>query len=93
MGARGTLVEQARHVVGRRHHAAAARGGERRVAVAGGNVEHALVEAQVERLGELLADDLQGGADDGVVAARPGGLLAGLERGQIDVRGHGMLPF
>jgi hypothetical protein len=86
VGTRGAFLEQRRDVVGRRHHAAAARRGERRVAVAGGDVEDALVEAEVERFGELLADDLQGRADDGIVAARPGRLLAGLERGEVDVR-------
>ena len=74
--ARAAALEQRRHVVGRGHLAPAARGGERRVAVAGGDVEHLAAGAQIERLAELLADDLQGRADDGVVAGRPGALLA-----------------
>ena len=92
LGARalGAALEQRRHVVGRRHLAAAARRGERRVAVAGGDVEHALVAAQVAGFGERLADDLQRGADDGVVAAGPGQLLAGLEGGEIDGCIHGV---
>ena len=82
--ARGAAaLEQRRHVVGRGHLAPAARGGERGVAVAGGDVEHRLAGAQIERLAQLLADDLQGRADDGVVAGRPGGLLAGLDGGEI----------
>ena len=80
-------LEQRRHVVGRGDVAPAARGGERGVAVAGGDVEHGLAGTQVERLAKRLADDLQRGADDGVVAGRPGGLLAGLQRGEIGRRG------
>jgi hypothetical protein len=59
-------------------------GGERRVAVSSGDVEDALVAADVDGLAQHLADDLQGGADDGVVAGGPGGLLASLDRGEID---------
>ena len=80
---RGRASSSARHVVGGGHLAPAARGGERGVAVAGGHVEHALAGAQVERLAQRLADDLQRGADDGVVARRPGGLLAGLDGGEV----------
>ena len=84
VGALAGAVEQRRHVVGRGHVAPAARGRERDVAVAGGDVEHLLAGADVERLAELLADDLQGGADDGVVAGGPGRLLTGLHRDEID---------
>ena len=80
VGALAGALEQRRHVVGGDHVAPAARRGERDVAVAGGDVEHLLPGAQVERLAQLFADDLQGGADDGIVAGRPGALLAGLER-------------
>ena len=83
LGAFARAVEQRRHIVGGDHLAPAARGGERGVAVAGGDVEHLLSRADVERLAQLLADDLQGGADDGIVAGRPGALLAGLERREI----------
>ena len=48
-----------------------ARGGERGVAVAGGDVEHAFAGAHVGRFGERFADDLQRHADDGEVAAGP----------------------
>ena len=59
-------LEQRGHVVGRGHLAAAAGSRERRVAVAGGDIEHALARAHVERFAELFADDLQRGADDRV---------------------------
>ena len=72
-------LQQRRHVVGRRHRAPAARGGERNVAVAGGDIEHRLPRPQVEGLAQRLADDLQRGADDRVVAGRPGGLLTQLD--------------
>ena len=67
----------------------AARGGERRVAVAGGDVEHALAGAHVDGFGERFADDLQRGADDGEVAAGPGGLLALLDGGEVGRRRAG----
>ena len=59
------LVEQGRHVVGRGDLGEASRRGQRGIAVAGGHVEHALAGAHVDGFGQLLADDLQGGADDG----------------------------
>ena len=77
------LLEQRRHVVGGGHVGKAARRGQRRVAVAGGDVEHALAGADVGGLGERLADDLQRRADDGEVAAGPGGLLALLDRREV----------
>ena len=80
----GTAFEQRGDVVGRRHLAAAARRGQRGVAVAGGHIEHPLVSAQVAGFGQLLADDLQGGADDGVIAAGPRGFLAALEGIEVD---------
>ena len=43
--------------------------------------------AQVEGFAQLLADDLQGGADDGIVAGRPGALLAGLDGVEVDAGG------
>ena len=84
VGALAGALEQRRHVVGGDHVAPAARGGERDVAVAGGDVEHLLSGAEVERFAQLLADDLQGGADDGIVAGGPGALLAGLDGLEID---------
>ena len=84
-GALAALVEQGRDVVGRGDAGEPARRGERGVAVAGGHVEDVVSGAHVGRLGERLADDLQGGADDRVVAAGPGGLLALLDGGEVGV--------
>ena len=89
LGAVAALIEQRRHVIGRRHVAPAPRGSERDVAVAGGDIEHFLARAQIHRLAEIFADDLQGRADDGVVAGRPGALLAGLQGGEIGSGGGG----
>ncbi len=87
IGALAGALEQRRHVVGRDHLAPAPRRGERHVAVAGRDVEHRLPGAKIERLAQLLADDLQGGADDGIVAGGPGALLARLDGAQIDLGG------
>jgi hypothetical protein len=94
LGAFAALVEQALHVVGRGDDRVAACRGQRGVAVAGGHVEHGLVGAHVGGLGQCLADDLQGGADDGVVAAGPGGLLAQLDGGEVGGAGvAGVVAF
>jgi hypothetical protein len=82
--ARAAGFEQRADVVGGGHLAPAARGRKRGVAVAGSDVEHAAARAQVERFAQVLADDLQRGADDGVVAGGPGGLLARLDRREVD---------
>src|SRR5690606_15646197 len=58
-------------------------GGQRCIAIAGGDVEDGLAGAHIGGLGECLADDLQGRADGGVVAAGPGGLLALLDGGEV----------
>ncbi|MGX1105639.1 hypothetical protein AB7M47_004022 [Bradyrhizobium elkanii] len=83
-------LEQRRDVVGRDHVGKAPCRGQRRIAVAGGDVEHHLIAAQVDRLAEHLADDLERGADDRVVARTPGGLLARLDGGEIDSRHFGL---
>jgi hypothetical protein len=62
-------------------------GGERRVAVAGRDVEHLGAAAQVDGLAELFADDLQRGADRRIVARGPGRLLLGLQGGEIEEYG------
>jgi len=54
-------------------------GCKRGVAVAGGDVEHALAGAEVDRIAEALTDDLQCRADDGVVAGGPRRLLTLLD--------------
>jgi len=80
-GLRG--VKKALDVVGRCHLCEAARRGNGGVAVAGGHVQHGCAGFQVDGLAELFADDLQGGADQGVIAGGPGGLLLGLHGGEI----------
>ena len=75
--------QQRGNVVGCGNVGPATCGGERGIAVAGRDVEHALAGTQVDGLAQLLADDLQRRADDGVVAGRPGGVLAGLDGGEI----------
>ena len=81
-------IEQRRDVVGRRDIAPAARGRECGIAVARGDIEDAAAGAHVERFAQILADDLQRGSHDRVVAGRPRGLLARLDRHKID-RGRG----
>ena len=90
----GTLaaaLEQRAHVVCRHDVGEAARRGERGVAIAGGDIEDTLAATQIDGLAQPFADDLQRGADDGVVAGAPGGLLATLDRGEIDGGGSGCL--
>ena len=77
------VLQQRGHVVGRGDVAPAPRGSERRHAVAGGDIEHFRAGAEIERFAELLTDDLQRRADDGVVAGRPCGLLSRFEGGKI----------
>lgn len=68
-GAPADRLQQRRDVVGRCHDRKAPGCGERGVAVSGGDVEHALAGAQVDRLAEALADDLQRGSHHGVMPA------------------------
>ena len=97
----GTLtaaLEQGADIIRRHHLGEPPRRGERRIAVAGGNVEDALIAAQVDGLAQHLADDLKGDTDDGIVAGRPCTLLTALDRGEIRGGGggldvHGWLPF
>ena len=85
-GAQAAFLQQLGHVVGGGHIGEAARRGQRCVTVAGGDVEHTFVGTHVGRFGEHFADNLQSRADDGVVAAGPGGLLALLDRGIVGLR-------
>ena len=92
LGAPLRQAEQRVDVVGARHVGTAAGGGERRVAVAGRDVEHLGAGGDVDRFAERLADDLQRGADHGVVAGGPRGLLLGLDLPEIvgaERGGHG----
>ena len=83
-GALARVHQQRGHVVDADDVAPAPGGGDGGAAVAGGDVEHLPAGPQLGRLAELLAHDLQGGADGGVVAGRPGALLTGLDGGQVD---------
>jgi hypothetical protein len=76
--------EQRRDIVGRGHLAATPRRRQGGVAVAGGDIQHLLIAAQVAGLGEVFADDLQGGADHRVIAAGPGDFLALFQTRQIN---------
>ncbi len=87
LGTFAPAVEQRADIVRRYDVGEAAGRGERRIAVAGGDIEDALVAAQIDGLAQHLADDLQRGADHGVVAGAPGDLLAALDRGEIEVAG------
>ena len=81
--------EQSGHVVRRDDLAPAPRRRQRDIAVAGRHVEDLLSGAQVERLAQRLADDLQRRAHDGVVAGGPSALLAGLDRAEVGLRRGG----
>ena len=86
-GAEPAALEQARHIIGGHDVAPAACRGERDVAVSGGDVENLLTGAKVEGFAQLFADDLKRRADDGVVAGRPRGMLAKLQRSEIGLEG------
>jgi hypothetical protein len=60
-----------------------ARGRKRGVAIARGHVDHALTGAQIERFAEALTDDLQCGADHGIIAGGPRGLLTRFNGGEV----------
>jgi hypothetical protein len=83
LGAFAGAIEQCRHVIGGDHVAPTARRGERGVAVAGRDVEHIVMRANIERLAKLLADDLKSGADDGIVTGGPRSMLAALYGGEV----------
>jgi len=89
-GAQFSAFEQARNVIGGHHIAPATCRGERGVAVSGGHVEHLLSGANVERLTEVLADDLQGGAHHRVVARGPGAVLTRFQRIEVGLNGCGI---
>ena len=84
VGALAAALEECGDVVGRHDLGEAPGGGQGRIAVAGGDVEDALVAAKVDRLAQALAHDLQRGAHDGIVAGAPGDLLAALDGGEVD---------
>ena len=61
-------LEQRRHIVGRDDLAPAPRRGQRDIAVARSHIQDALTGTQIEGLAQLFADDLQGGADNRIIA-------------------------
>ena len=69
------LVQQALDIVRRGDLAEPPGRGQSDISVAGGDVQHLGARAQVHGFAELLADNLQGGADQGIVAGGPGGAL------------------
>jgi hypothetical protein len=92
-GAPARARQQRFDVIRAGHLAPAPRGRQRHIAVAGSNVEHGLAGAQIHAFDETLADNLQGRADNGIVARRPRRMLFGLQGLQIRcrrfVRGQG----
>jgi hypothetical protein len=84
-GADAPTLEEARHVVRRDHIAPTAGCGKRNIAVAGGDIQHLLARANVERFAQLLSDNLQCRADDGIISGGPGAMLAGLQCTEIDL--------
>ena len=63
------------------------------VAVTGGDIEHLFAGADVGRLAQRLADNLQRGSDHGVVAGGPGCLLLLLDGGEVWARGSSCLSL
>jgi hypothetical protein len=57
--------------------------GERRIAVAGRDIEHFLAGAQIERFAQRFTDDLQGRSNDRIIARGPCRLLTGLYGGEV----------
>ena len=89
LGPAARPIEQRGHVVDADDRAAAARGGHRGVAAAGGDVEDGLGRMDVERFDEQLGHEQDLGPDHVVVAARPGRLLACLDGGEVGL-GRGL---
>jgi len=83
VGAPAGAVQQRGHVVDADDLAEAAGGGQGGVAVAAGHVQNPLAGAQVDRLAQQLGGEEQPGADGGVVAGGPGGLLPLLDGDHI----------
>ena len=85
-GALAPALEQRTDIIGRDHIGEAARRGKRGIAVAGCDIQHALAAAEIDGLAQHFAYNLQGGADDGIVAGRPRALLARLHGIEVDGR-------
>ena len=82
-------IEKRADIVRRHDIGEPAGGGERCIAIAGSNIEDALVAAKIDGLAERFADNLQRDANDGIVAGTPRSLLAALDRGEINGGGDG----
>jgi hypothetical protein len=78
-GAAGGHVEEPGDEVSRGHVCSPAGGGQRRVAAAGGDIEHTVARMDVDRAGEPLADDHLGGAHPCEVTVGPDLLLVHAE--------------
>ena len=76
-------LEQRRHVVDADGRATEPGGGDGGVAAAGGDVEDAPAGVQVGGVAQLLGHEHDPGRHDGEVAARPGLLLALLDRLEV----------
>ena len=72
LGAAAAALEESGDVVDADRSAAVARGCDRRIAAAGGDVEDAPAGVQVGGVAEVLGHEHDPGGDDGEVAARPG---------------------
>ena len=83
-GALATAFEQRRDVVGAGRAAAEPCGGDRCVAAAGRDVEDAPARVQIGGVDEALGGGDDRGRDLGEVAARPDGLLLGLDCLEVD---------
>src|SRR6185437_12743276 len=57
----------------------------------GSDVEDFAAGPEIEGFAELLGDDLQRGADDRIIARRPGGPLLAFQRGEVACRAGGRL--
>jgi len=81
--ASAAAVQQPTDIIGRSHLGETARRRQRGVAIPGGDIEHTFAGAQIDGLANAFTDDLQGGADDGIIAGGPGGLLAFFDGGNV----------
>ena len=87
-GAILAALQQHRNVIGRGHQTTAPRRCQGRIAVAGSHIKHLFIAAQIAGFGEVFADNLQCGADHGVVATGPGDFLAFLQGSEINRGTH-----
>jgi hypothetical protein len=72
------------------HSGTAPGSGKRGIAITGCDVQHAFIPADVACFGQLLTNNLQGRADDSVVAASPGNLLSAFNSHKVYGYVHGV---